>query len=286
MNRISKERFGRQVLACRCVLAVIVVLAVLNVQRLNDLVDGLWQFLRENPFFRHDSFEPIESTIWFGVCFSVWVVIDFYLPALHIYRINSSESNEAWKGRESAAYRETLWYLAPWLLIDFFFPRRKLPLQSITFPKLCLEVCLALIFYDLFFFCGHFCLHNVQFLYKSIHARHHESIPIRAIDAIRHTPIDGTWDVACSVISLNLLRLHPLSRACFNLLAIWFIVEAHCGLDFPWMASNLIPGGIFAGPRIHDLHHRLYSKNFQKFFTHLDFFFGTLQIEDIQIKVD
>ena len=50
-----------------------------------------------------------------------------------------------------------------------------------------------------------------------------------ALQAVRHTFIDGTMDVVCSVFAINLLRLHPLSRAVYNVVIIGLITELHAG---------------------------------------------------------
>jgi sterol desaturase/sphingolipid hydroxylase (fatty acid hydroxylase superfamily) len=135
--------------------------------------------------------------------------------------------------------------------------------------------------FDLFFFIGHYTFHASSFLYKHVHAVHHTAPIIRATDAIRHTFWDGTWDVICSVLALNLTRAHPLSRAIYNIVAISLITEAHSGMNFPWGLHNILPFHIMAGPVVHDTHHRLGRVNFQKYFTYLDFFAGTLKIEPI-----
>lgn len=47
--------------------------------------------------------------------------------------------------------------------------------------------------------------------------------------AVRHTFIDGTMDVACSVFALNVLGCHPLSRAVYDVVIIGMITELHAG---------------------------------------------------------
>lgn len=97
---------------------------------------------------------------------------------------------------------------------------------------------------------------------------------IRAIDAIRHTALDGFFDVMCSVFALKIVQAHPMSRSIFNVIAIYLISEAHCGYDFPWSVHNLT--SFFAGPVLHRKHHHNGSCNFAKFFVWCDFFCGTL----------
>jgi len=42
------------------------------------------------------------------------------------------------------------------------------------------------------------------------------------------------------------------------------------GYDFPCMLQNVVPFGLWGGSRMHDEHHRLSDRNYQKFFTFLD----------------
>ncbi|KAJ1379604.1 hypothetical protein B484DRAFT_460408, partial [Ochromonadaceae sp. CCMP2298] len=245
---------------------------------LNALISFVWlTYLVESPLFKHDSFEPLLSTFTFGVVMALWVVIDFYFPWLHRYRISTSDDVSAWKGREKAFLNETFWYISPWLVIDFFIPRRRLPALAPTFPVIIWQIALALVVFDFIFFLGHRAFHSSSWLYKHVHAEHHSSPVIRATDAIRHTFWDGTWDVVCSVLALNLTRAHPLSRALYNIVAISLIAEAHGGLDLPWSPHNILPH-LLAGPIAHDTHHRLGRVNYQKYFMYLDWACGTLRI--------
>ena len=50
-----------------------------------------------------------------------------------------------------------------------------------------------------------------------------------ASQSVRHTFIDGTMDVLCSVFALNVLGCHPLSRAIYNVVIIGLITELHAG---------------------------------------------------------
>lgn len=228
--------------------------------------------------FCHDSFEPTLSSLWFAVCLTFWVFVDFHCHGLHVFRIQMSSQNKAWKGRESTLWNEATWYLLPWIVFDFFFPRRTVPEQAPSLFQIVFEVLLSLFLYDVFFYIGHAAIHRFQYLYVRIHKEHHTSEDIRATDSIRHTFVDGTFDVMCSVAALNVLRAHPLSRAIYNIIAITLITEAHSGMDFPWMLHNIIPCNLCMGPVRHNFHHRNHNKNFAKFFTFMDYVGGTLDI--------
>lgn len=49
-------------------------------------------------------------------------------------------------------------------------------------------------------------------------------------------------------------------------------------MNLPFMLHNLIPFHIYAGPVVHSLHHTHGNVNFQKYFTYLDYMFGTLKL--------
>lgn len=43
----------------------------------------------------------------------------------------------------------------------------------------------------------------------------------------------------------------------------------------PWMLQDVVPCGIWAGSRMHSLHHQRGTVGFQKLFTYLDRLMGT-----------
>ena len=51
----------------------------------------------------------------------------------------------------------------------------------------------------------------------------------RAFDAIRLTYVEELVDVGCSILAVNVLRAHPLSRAVYNAIIVYLLVELHCG---------------------------------------------------------
>jgi sterol desaturase/sphingolipid hydroxylase (fatty acid hydroxylase superfamily) len=280
------RNFQAQVWVSRAAWCVVCLAVYRNVDVIDAFLDSAWNnHIKVNPLFKHDSFEPCMASLCFAVYISMWMVIDFCVPMLHVYRIQQRhrDSNAAWRGRESAIYQEALWYLLPWLVIDYFVPRRRMPSVSPTVYMLLKEISLSLIGYDFLFYVGHSVMHKYRHLFVNFHEKHHSSISVRAPDAIRHTFLDGTFDVFCSVITLNTLRAHPLSRSLFNVVAIYWIVEAHSGMNMPWMVHNIVPYNIFAGAVVHDLHHKKGNVNFQKFFTYLDYLFGSLQLKE-QVK--
>jgi sterol desaturase/sphingolipid hydroxylase (fatty acid hydroxylase superfamily) len=221
---------------------------------------------------------------WFHLEMSVsprWLAIRHYLEK---HRIGTDGSDLAAWDNDNRVSNEVMWYIVPLLLFDVAFPRRYHLLNdhpsAPTLAGLMGGVALSLLLFDLFFFCGHWCMHQLQAsaFAARLHGRHHSANNIRAGDAIRHSFLDGSFDVACSVLALKVAQAHPLTRSVYNLVAIYLITEAHCGFDCPWMLHRVVPMQVVAGPRRHDLHHRQGNVNFQKFFTYFDFACGTLAL--------
>jgi len=279
-KRVSESEFQTQVWIARGVYVIGIALAIQYSTTLDKWIEFIWtKVLYHNSLFKHDTFEPLLSSFWFFVVFMFWYVVDFHVPSLHKYRILPSDSNETWMGRQSVIWNEGAIYLLPWVIIDFFFPRRKLPTEFPTFYGMITEIAISLFYYDLLFFIGHIIMHKSKYLYKHVHACHHMSPVIRATDTIRHTAIDGSWDVACSVMALKLAKAHFLSRSVYNIIAITLITEVHSGMNFPWMIHNVVPFHLLAGSQVHEVHHRIGHVNFQKYLTYLDYFFGTLKLK-------
>lgn len=113
-KRIDSVSFEKQVSISRYVYLIVFVLVVLFHTEINHFLDIFWQkYLLESSLFNYESFEPLMATFTFALVMACWVVIDFYLPYFHQYRISNSDDISTWKGRESALYNETLWYTPP-----------------------------------------------------------------------------------------------------------------------------------------------------------------------------
>lgn len=275
-RRITPDDFKNEVYISRAICFVLASVSVLNYSSANSALQSFYLFIAKLSFFQHYSFEPILASITFALNIAWYALIDYKIPALQKYRVQKSDSMLAWKNRlYDGLTHEVPWYLGFWIPFGGIMKARKISPFPPTLMTVTTEVFLGLVIYDFLFFIGHNFLHKVPFLYKAIHSKHHEMTTVRAGDSVRHTFLDGFWDVVCAVAALNLLKAHALSRSLFNIIAIGLIVEAHCGMQFPWMLCNLVPYNIFAGPKLHDLHHKTGKVNFQKFFTYLDGMFKT-----------
>lgn len=170
---------------------------------------------------------------------------------------------------ELAVYLVPLWAIASWT--NVFAPRRQaLAWAAPSVATVALQVLGGLFLYDLLFYSSHLLLHKLPpRIYRALHGKHHEKNEVRASDTVRLTVPEEAVDVVCSIAALRLLRAHPLSRAIYDIVITFLLVELHCGYDAPWTPQNILPS-VFAGSRRHHHHHRSGRKYYQKFFKYLD----------------
>jgi hypothetical protein len=163
----------------RGVLILVICCAIYNMEYIDSKIFDVWHnILSPSPIFKHDSYEVTMSSILFVIFIFSFLILDYYVPASHVFRIkNSSSSNQTWKGRSSALFEETLWYTLPWYLLDMLYPRRHLLLaqfpEAPTSLQIVQDVCFSLAVYDFLFFCGHLSMHRNPFLFKTVHSKHH-----------------------------------------------------------------------------------------------------------------
>jgi sterol desaturase/sphingolipid hydroxylase (fatty acid hydroxylase superfamily) len=246
----------------------------------------LYSKLENNWIFRHDSFEPCLAVSCFAIYIGAFFVFDKYIAPKFKNRLDSIRlgktvhdrwDEEAWNN-DNRILNETLWYIGPLLIFDVLCPRRHILLAQheshthpLTLMQVVFDVMSCLFFFDTFFFISHYTLHH--YMPSWLHRRHHSKKNIRAGDAIRHSIVDGSMDVVCSIAAINITKAHPLSRAIYNILVIYLITEAHCSYDIPFGLHH-ITYHITAGPRVHKIHHDYETVNYAKIFTHWDRLIG------------
>jgi len=154
-----------------------------------------------------------------------------------------------------------LWvYVLPLLTWDIVSPRRHRRLAPFvnrppTTVQMLGGIASALLLYDALFFCGHYLMHKVPFLYRTVHAKHHKVQEVRAGEIVRLSAAEEVLEVGFSIVALNLLSVHPLARPIYNCIITFLLTELHCGFDFPWSPQNIL-GPISTGSRRHHYHHR------------------------------
>lgn len=161
--------------------------------------------------------------------------------------------------------------VAQWL----WRPPVPLPERAPTLLELAGGVTGNLLLFDFQYFIWHFLHHKIRWLYVTFHAIHHNySAPFALA-----TQCLGGWELVTvgfwTTINPVLLRCHLLTTWMFMVVHVYVSVEDHCGYDFPWSTSRLIPFGVYGGPSKHDVHHQKPNTNFAPHFSHWDKLFGT-----------
>lgn len=130
----------------------------------------------------------------------------------------------------------------------------------------------ALIVFDFEYFAWHATHHKVRFLYKHVHALHHQyHAPHAWVTQYLHP-----WELISvgifTTTSPWLFSSHPMTHWSFMLLSILISVEAHIGYDVPLMPHHWFP--FWGGSIQHDMHHQRPLTNFSPFFNWWDRVFG------------
>jgi sterol desaturase/sphingolipid hydroxylase (fatty acid hydroxylase superfamily) len=178
-------------------------------------------------------------------------------------------------------------YCVPLYIWDVCLPRRAAKIAAWGAPTalgVCKDVTCALLLYDFGFFICHYLMHKVPFLYKYVHAKHHTSTEVRASDIVRLSFVEEIVDVGISILALNYLRCHPISRTLYNIIITFMLTELHSGFAFPWTPQFVVPFGLATGSKGHHYHHRNGEHYYQKFFCHVDRLFGFVQKKDDTLK--
>lgn len=252
-----------------------------------------WLWARETWVVKHESFEPMEATFAFAFWINVWRAVDVFCPGLHKWKLHGPpQQQREFKNQSSLIYllkpgvsnMAAFAYLLPLLTIDLFrplplFPCKKLPLEAPSPIQLISGVCVSVWAYDLLFFFVHLSMHKVPWIYRNVHAKHHNQVALASHEVIHHSFIDGSFQVMANVLVLRTLGLHPMTRALHNICVTYLLTETHSGYDMPWMLHNVLPHGILGGSPAHEEHHNGGKRHYQQFFLYLDYFIGAVDKE-------
>ncbi|XP_055011574.1 cholesterol 25-hydroxylase-like protein 1, member 2 [Boleophthalmus pectinirostris] len=154
-------------------------------------------------------------------------------------------------------------------------PPVDLPENAPTLPEFVTGVIGNLLLFDFQYYIWHLLHHRIRWLYVTFHAIHHKYSSPFALA----TQCLGGWELLTvgfwTTLNPILLKCHLLTTWAFMVVHVYVSVEDHCGYDFPWSISRLVPFGVYGGPNMHDVHHQKPTRNFAPHFGHLDRLFGT-----------
>lgn len=227
------------------------------------VVGTLYEMLRQQWWFQHESFEPCVSIGSFFLFMPMFWRLDMNPGFAKRWRIMRSDDMSTWRDVLSISF-ELVMYLAPILAFDNVVKRRSLPDEGPSAARVFCEIFGGIAVYDMLFFVAHYAMHMSSTLWK-LHAKHHKHKAVRARDTARLGGIEELIDFSCSIMALNIINAHPLSRALYNITIVYLLHELHSNYSFPWALENIVPFGIIKGARAHTVHHFSGTSYFQKF---------------------
>lgn len=262
-------------------------------------INVTWDILKTHPCFTTVYFE----TGWTVLCNIPILIITYSFHQIRSFDRYKINPETRWEQGESSMQTTVFWavqYATPLLLLDTFMVKkyhgvdphvwvekrkslvqttRALPDAPPTLPALAFHLAASLVVFDAIFCLFHYALHKNRHLYKHIHAVHHDhGAHVYAYQSDQVTVIERIVLVLSANESLKLFNAHPLTRACFVPIFLWWLADNHSGFDVPWSLEKIIPFGIMSGSRRHWDHHVLGTRNYAPFFTYLDAFFFKLKI--------
>ena len=274
----------------RLVIVSVVLLCYIRHEALQGYTDWCWSYLCSTWLYNSVYFETWWATVCYGLILAVPYLVD-KISIFHRYKIDPSLKWQS-AGIKKIAL-EAVEYCAPLMLLDTFTIKkyynvdpvewslrrqtwvqhtRALPVAPPTVFQIVYQLLLSFIIYDLIFFIVHYALHKNLWLYKTVHASHHEHSLVHSRVTNQLSVAERITLVLSANEALKLVRSHPLTRTLFVPIFIGMLVENHCGYDLPFTLDKVIPFNLFGGAAQHYKHHVHSSRNYQPFFTYIDRF--------------
>jgi cholesterol 25-hydroxylase len=152
-------------------------------------------------------------------------------------------------------------------------PDTVLPAAAPTLWQFFWQQVAALLVFDAEYYLWHLIHHRSRWLYRRIHAVHHQfSSPSVWVSEYLHP-----WELfsigVFTTTSPMLFGAHPLTVWSFMQFSIIISIDDHCGYDLPLLPHRWLP--FWGGSIHHDMHHQRPLTNFEPFLTHWDRMFGS-----------
>lgn len=139
--------------------------------------------------------------------------------------------------------------------------------------RIAAEVVFFIYLDDFLFYWMHRAMH-APWLYKRVHSVHHRIRTPWAVTGHYMHPAEYVATGTLMLVGPLLVGAHVVTLWCWIIWRQWEAAEGHCGYDFPWSPTHLLPGN--GGATHHDLHHAKIRGNYAGFLAHVDRWFGTL----------
>lgn len=135
------------------------------------------------------------------------------------------------------------------------------------------ELLFCIAFEDFIFYWSHRTLHHPK-LYAWIHKKHHTYTAPIAINGLYMTPLEQNIILIGIMAGPLLLGSHVYTVWAWMFFRNWETAEEHCGYDFPFNPTRLLP--FYDGACYHDFHHAHFTFNYAAVFPVWDQIFGTV----------
>lgn len=243
------------------------------------LLQPIWDLRIGYEYFVSSPLFPIIMSVsYYFVNMIPWTIIDLYGRKWKWIQNRKIQPNKVvtWPHIRKAAAL-TIWnqliYILPASVAQWVYgPALDLPTLAPTVFEFFWHQFASLALFDLQYWIWHTTHHKIRFLYRHVHAIHHEY----------HSP--NCWNTQYlhpfELISVGIFttttpwffKAHPLSCWSFQNLSISISVDAHIGYDLPFLPHNWMP--FWGGSIKHDMHHQKPLTNFEPFFSWWDMLFG------------
>lgn len=134
------------------------------------------------------------------------------------------------------------------------------------------QVLLFIYLDDFLFYWMHRAFHSPR-LYKRIHSWHHRILTPWAITGHYMHPLEYVAIGSLAMVGPVLLQAHVVTLWVWVIFRQWEAAEGHCGYEFPWTPTHLVPGN--DGAVHHDFHHLRVRGNYAGFLALVDGACGT-----------
>lgn len=139
---------------------------------------------------------------------------------------------------------------------------------------MCWQTLVFIFFNDVFFYFFHLSMHHTRLYFMH---KHHEYSVTTCMTPIHTHPLEHVANILAFGLPYKIVALfYPVHM--FTVL-LWLVlrtvetIDGHCGYDWPWCYSNLLP--MTGGSNYHFFHHTNNAGNYGSIFHFMDTLFGT-----------
>ena len=244
------------------------------------VIQPIWDLhLKYEKYVASPLYPIITSIIFYFIAVLPWTYIDLFgkdWKWIQKYKIQP-DKEVTWPLVRKAVML-TMWnhlvYILPLTIAQWIWtPPSVLPPIAPGLFEMTWQCLAALAIFDFEYFVWHSVHHKVRFLYKHVHAIHHQyHSPNSWVTQYLHP-----WELISvgffTTTSPWIIGCHPFTCFVFQQFAIIVSVEGHIGYDLPFMPHNFIQ--LWGGVIKHDMHHQKPLTNFAPFYNFWDMVFGT-----------